>query len=87
MRTRTAAAVSAQGTHVLFLLRALLAVKGVGAARRAADDAAAAVRAKVALVAHAHGRRRPHVRIADHALAVALFAQAANGCEGIGAEE
>ncbi len=38
------------------------------------------IAAVVALIAHAHKSGWPHVRIADGALAVALFTQPANGC-------
>lgn len=110
----------------VFLLNgALLAVKCVGNPHTAADDAAAFVRAIIALVADPHhgaraagprgqgGEQRrvsaagphrtragsgagqtrirvqgepsaghsPHVRVADDALAVALFAQAASCCD------
>lgn len=64
---------------VLLLLRALLAVVGVGDADAAADDAPPLERAVVALVAHADERARPDVRVADHALAVALLAQPPDG--------
>jgi hypothetical protein len=67
-------------TYVLLLLCALLAVVGVGDALAAADDAAALVAAVVALVADAHQRARPHVRVADDALAIALLAQSPDGC-------
>jgi hypothetical protein len=68
-------------TYVLLLLRALLAVVGIGDARLATDDAATLIGAVVALVADTHEDARPHVGVADGALAVALFAQAANRCK------
>lgn len=58
---------------ILLLDGALLAVVGVGHAGPPADDAAALVGAVVALVADAHQRAGPHVRVADHALAIAFF--------------
>ena len=68
-------------TYVLLLLRALLAVVGIGDAWLATDDAATLIGAVVALVADTHEDARPHVGVADGALAVALFAQAANRCK------
>ena len=68
-------------TYVLLLLRALLAVVGIGDARLATDDTATLIGAVVALVADTHEDARPHVGVADGALAVALFAQAANRCK------
>ena len=62
---------SANGTHILFLQRALLAVVGIRDAKAATDDAAPGVRAVVALVADAHQGRRPHVTVAHDALAIA----------------
>lgn len=62
---------------VLFEARALEAVEGVADALAATDDALVLVVAEGALVADARQRRRPHVRVADGALAVALVAQAA----------
>lgn len=44
----------------------------------AADNAAAAVGPKVALVTDVHQRRRAHVRVANRAFSVALFAQTTN---------
>lgn len=60
-----------------------LAVVGIRDADAAADDAAAGVGAVVALVAYAHQRARPHVRVAHHALAVALLAQPPDGDAGL----
>lgn len=68
---------------VLLEQRALLAVVGIAHARPTANHAAALVRAIVALVADTHQRRRPHIRIADDTLAVALFAQTPNGDAGL----
>lgn len=67
-------------THVLLLDRALAAVVRVRHPDGPADDAAALERAKAALVAHAHERVGPDVRVAHGALAVAALAQAADGC-------
>ena len=49
----------------------------------AADDALVLVIPKAALVADAHQRRGPHVRIADRTLSVALVAEAAEGDAGL----
>jgi hypothetical protein len=68
---------------VLLLLRALLAVVGVRDAHAAADDAPPLERPVVALVADADQRARPHVRVADDALAVALLAQPPDGDAGL----
>jgi len=59
------------------------AVKGVRDALAAADDALVLVVAEAALVADAHQRRRPHVRVAHGALAVALVAEASDGDAGL----
>jgi len=67
-------------THVLLLHRALLAVIGIAHARPPTDDAAPLIGAVVALVTHAHERGWAHERVADRALAIALFAQAPDGC-------
>jgi hypothetical protein len=68
------------GTAVAVALepRALEAVEGVADALAAAHDALVLVVAEGALVADARQRRRPHVRVAHGALAVALVAQAAD---------
>ena len=58
-------------TYVLLLYGTLLAVVGVRDTGASTDDAAALIRAVVAFIADAHQRARLHVRIADHALAVA----------------
>ncbi|KAK1827113.1 hypothetical protein QBC39DRAFT_428564 [Podospora conica] len=73
------------GTPVPVLLqaRALEAVKGVRDALAAAHDALVLVVAEAALVADAHQCRRPHVRVAHGALAVALVAEAADGDAGL----
>ncbi len=57
------------------MLHTLLAVVSVGDAGRAAHGAAASSAAKITLHAQAHNRVRPHVAVADHALALALFAE------------
>jgi len=76
-----AAQVDDLGAPVAVLLeaRALVAVEGVADALAAADDALVLVVAEAALVADAHQRRGPHVRVADGALAVALVAEAPDG--------
>eukprot|EP00212_Chloropicon_laureae_P009224 CAMPEP_0197493832 /NCGR_PEP_ID=MMETSP1311-20131121/25015_1 /TAXON_ID=464262 /ORGANISM="Genus nov. species nov., Strain RCC856" /LENGTH=188 /DNA_ID=CAMNT_0043039133 /DNA_START=76 /DNA_END=642 /DNA_ORIENTATION=- len=56
---------------------ALLAIEGVRDAHPAADDAPPLRRPVVALVADPDQGLRPHVRVADDALAVALLAQPA----------
>lgn len=56
-----------------------MAVEGVADALAAADDALVLVVSEAALVADAHQRRGPHVRVADGALAVALVAEPADG--------
>jgi hypothetical protein len=63
---------------VLLHLRALFAVVRIGNASASADDALAFVRTVIALIAQAHNIARPHVGVADHALPVALVAQAPN---------
>ena len=65
-------------THVLLLLHTLLAVVRVRDSGGAAHRAAPRKAAKVALVAEAHQRVRPHVAVANHALALALFTQPAH---------
>ena len=72
--------VRASSAHILFLLRALLAVVSVRDARSSADDTAPLERAIIALVANAHERARAHVGVADGALAIALLTQPADGC-------
>jgi hypothetical protein len=69
-----------QKTHVFLLKCALLAVVRVRHARAPADDAAPLVGPVVALVAHADEGGRPHIGVADGALAIALLAQAPNSC-------
>jgi hypothetical protein len=73
------------GTPVPVLLeaRALEAVEGVRDALAAAHDALVLVVAEAALVADAHQRRGPHVRVAHGALAVALVAEPADGDAGL----
>lgn len=44
----------------------------------AADNAAAAVGPKVALITDVHQRRRAHIRVTNRAFSVALFAQTTN---------
>jgi hypothetical protein len=75
-----AAEVDDLGTAVAVALepRALEAVEGVADALAATHDALVLVVAERALVADARQRRRPHVRVAHGALAVALVAQAAD---------
>lgn len=75
-----AAEVDDLGTAVAVALepRALEAVEGVADALAAAHNALVLVVAEGALVADARQRRRPHVRVAHGALAVALVAQAAD---------
>jgi len=67
-------------TPVPILLQpsALEAVKGVGDALAAADDALVLVVAEAALVADANKRCGAHVGVADGALAVAFVAEAAD---------
>lgn len=64
---------------VLLEQSALLAVVGVRNAGATADHTPALVGAVVALVADANQRTRPHVRVADHALAIALLAETSYG--------
>ncbi len=73
----TTAQIDNLGATIAILLeaRALEAVEGVADALAAADDALVLVVAEGALVADARQRRRPHVRVAHGALAVALVAQ------------
>ena len=65
------------GTPIPVLLQpgTLEAVESVGDALAAAHDALVLVVAEAALVADAHQRGRPHVRVAHGALAVALVAE------------
>lgn len=56
-----------------------MAVEGVADPLAAADDALVLVVAEAALVADAHERRGPYVRVADGALAVALVAEPPDG--------
>ena len=62
-----------KSAYVLLLHCALSAIVRIRDADAAAHDAAALVRAVVALVADAHERVRVNVRVADHALAVACI--------------
>lgn len=64
---------------VFLLLRALLAVIGVGDAETSANHAPALVGAVVTLVANSHQGTRSHIGIANHTLPVAFLAQAADG--------
>ena len=68
---------------ILLLLRALLAVVGIRDTSTTADDAAALEGAVVALVADANQGAGPHVRVADHALAVAFLAEPTDGDAGL----
>lgn len=63
---------------VLLQARALKAVERVADALAAAHDAFVLVVAEGALVADAHERRGPHVRVTHGTLAVALVAEAAD---------
>jgi len=63
---------------VLFETSAFEAVKGVGYAFAAADDALVDIVPKGALVADAYEGGRSHIGIADGALAVAFVAEAAD---------
>lgn len=62
--------VARMATYIFFLDGALLAVVGIGHSGPPADDAAALVGAVVTLVTDAHQGAGPHVRVADHALAI-----------------
>jgi len=64
---------------VFLLLRALLAVIGVGDAETSTNNAPALVGAVVTLIANSHQGARSHVGIANHALPVVFLAQAADG--------
>lgn len=68
---------------ILFEPRALEAVERVTDTLATADDALVLVVTEGALVADAHEGRRPHVGIADGALAVALVAEPADGDAGL----
>ena len=68
---------------ILFEPGALEAVERVRDALAAAHHALVLVVAERALVADAHQRRRPHVRIAHRTLAVTLIAEAADGDAGL----
>lgn len=83
---RSALACQGHSTHVLLLLRALLAVVGVRRADAAANDTAAMVGAVVALVTDVHQRRWADVAVADDALAVALVAKPPNRCRDKGVD-
>lgn len=63
---------------IFFLDGALLAVVGVRHSGPPADDAAALVGAVVTLVTDAHQGAGPHVRVADHALAVTFFTESSD---------
>lgn len=73
------------GTPIAILLQpgALEAVKGVGDALPATDDALVLVVAEAALVADADEGGGPDVGVADGAFAVALVAEAADGDAGL----
>ena len=75
----TLAPASPAAPHIFLLLCALLAVVGIRDANPAADDTAPSVRAIITLIANPYKSGRPHVRVADHALAIALLAETANG--------
>lgn len=64
---------------VLFLDRALLAVVGIRDTGSSTDDTSSLIRSVVAFIADPDQGTRTHVRVADDTLAVAFFAQAANG--------
>ena len=66
--------------YVFLLDGALFAIVGIRDAGPAADGAAPLVGAVVTLVADADQRTRPHVRVAHHALAVALLTETTYGC-------
>lgn len=72
-------------TAVPILLEAcaLPAVEGVRDAFSTTDNALVLVVAKGALVAYACQIRRPHIRVAGGAFAVALFAEAGDGDAGL----
>lgn len=57
-------------TYIFFLDGALLAVVGIGHSGPPADDTSALVGAVVTLVTDAHQRAGPHIRVADHTLAI-----------------
>ena len=67
-------------TYIFFLEGALFTVVGVGHPNAPADDTPALIRAIVALITDPDQGAGPHERVADGALAIALFAQAPNGC-------
>jgi len=64
---------------ILLTLGALFTVERVTDPRAAADNASTLVTPVVALVTYLHQVLRPHITVADHALAVAFLAQPANG--------
>lgn len=66
---------------VLLQQRALLAVVRVRNAGATADHASALIGAVVALIADSNQCARSHVRVADHAFAIALLAEASFGCK------
>lgn len=67
-------------THVFFRLRAFFTIVRLAGTRATTDDAAALVRAEVALVANPHNGCWADVRVAYDALAVALFTKLSDGC-------
>ncbi|KAK4233793.1 pinin/SDK/memA/ protein conserved region-domain-containing protein [Achaetomium macrosporum] len=73
------------GTPIPIFLeaRALEAVEGVRDALAAAHHALVLVIAEAAFVAYSDQRRRPHVRVAHRALAVALVAEPSDGNAGL----
>lgn len=68
---------------VLFQSSALEAVKGIGDAFTAADDALVLIVAKGALVADTGEGGRAHIRVANGTFAVAFVAEAADGDAGL----
>jgi len=64
---------------VLLLYRAFLAVVSIGNAGSAVNHAPSLIRAVVTLVANSHERAWTHVRVANDAFSIALFAESADG--------
>jgi len=64
---------------VLLLYRAFLAVVSIGNAGSAVNHAPSLIRAVVTLVANSHERTWTHVRVANDAFSIALFAESADG--------
>ena len=71
--------ITCTNTHVLLLQRALSAIVGIGDTHITADYALALERSIITLVADVHDYVWPHIRVADDALAVALFAEPPQG--------